>query len=463
MDAGGLTARLPSANLALEVTRLSDTRYARSGGLFIAYRVAGTGPIDLLLSPGYLTHVEQNFEWPPYAAFVEALASFSRVIVFDRRGSGLSDRLRDNGNIDEVMDDIAAVMDAVGSERAALVGLNDGGPVCTVYAAAHPERCSALVLFNSYARGTRTDGYACAPSAEEHAETLRRYEATFGRRPFAAGVVAPGLAHDPEFLRWLLRAQRYGASPGAAMDWYRLTTTIDVRGVLGTIRVPTLVLHRTEGREAVTAAARHLAASIPGARLLGLPGKDPIGVADSWRSDAAEIEQFVAGSRRSLEADRIMATVLFTDIVGSTGHAVRSGDRRWTELLSVHNVAVRRILSEHGGREVNTTGDGFVATFDRPGAAIRCATAIRNASSGDGLEVRAALHAGEVEVLGEDIGGIAVHIAARILALCEPGEVLLSRTVRDLVAGSGIAFDDRGVHALRGLPEEWQLYAVAAA
>jgi class 3 adenylate cyclase len=445
---------------ALRVSSLSDTQYARSGDLFIAYRVAGTGPTDVLLAPGYLSHVEQNFEWPPYAAFIDALASFARVIVFDRRGSGLSDRLRDNGNFDEVMEDISAVLDAVGSKRAAMIGVLDGGPVCSVYAAAHPERCSALILFGSYARGTRAPDYEFAPSEEEHEETLRRYELAFGRRPFAARVVAPGLADDPQFLRWLLRAQRYGASPGAAMDWYRMTAALDIREVLPTIRVPTLVMHRTERRAPASAAAEHLAANIPGARLVGLPGADPLGTGPQWRSDAAEIERFLTGSQKTLTADRVLATVLFTDIVGSTGHATRLGDERWREVLARHDLIVRRLLDDHGGREVNTTGDGFLATFDRPGAAIRCATAIRDEVSEAGVEVRAALHAGEVEVRGSDIGGIAVHIASRILGLAGPGEVLLSRTVRDLVAGSGLAVVDRGEHSLKDLQEPWRLYVV---
>ena len=452
-----------NGSLAGPVAALSDTRYARSGDLYIAYRVAGTGPPDVVLSPGYLTHVEQNFEWPPYAGFVEALSAFARVIVFDRRGSGLSDRLRESGNFDEMIEDISAVLDDVGSERAALLGFVDGGPVCAVYAATHPERTSALVLSDSYACGTRTDDYPCAPSAEEHAETLRRYESGYGRRPIGASVIAPTRVGEPAFRRWLLRAQRYGASPAAAMRWYRMTMEVDIRDILPAIRVPTLVLYRNEGLESSRAAARFLADNVPDARLVGLPGDGMIGFGTDWRRAAAEIEQFVTGSRKSLGADRVLATVLFTDIVGSTEHALRFGDQRWRDVLADHDRAVRARLAEHGGREVKTTGDGFVATFDRPGGAIRCAAAIRDALAEADLQVRAGLHAGEVEVLGDDIGGIAVHIASRILGLAGAGEILLSRTVRDLVAGSGIGFADRGEHALKGLPEPWQLYEVATA
>ena len=439
---------------------LSDIRYARSGDLFIAYRVAGQGPPDVLLSPGFLTHVEQNFEWPPYRAFVEALASFARVIVFDRRGSGLSDRLRDDGNFDEMIEDVTAVLDHVGSKRAALVGISDGGPLCSVYAATHPHRTSALVLQASYACGTAVDGYDCAPTADEHAATLRRYETAYGRRPFGARVIAPSTADDPAFRRWLLRAQRYGASPAAAMAWYRLTMLIDIRDVLPTIRVPTLVLYRTEGLPRLTAAARHLAASVPDARLAELPGDAPLGMGDEWREDAAQVQQFVTGSRTALQVDRILATVLFTDIAGSTEQALRVGDHRWREMLEIHNDQTRRLLEQHRGREIKSTGDGFLATFDRPGAAIRCATAIADAVAKHGLTVRAAIHAGEIELLKDDIGGIGVHIASRILDATDPGEVRVSRTVRDLVAGSDLTFSDLGEHSLKDLPEPWRLYRV---
>ncbi len=451
-----------AATVRKEVGALSDTRYARSGDLFIAYRVAGDGPHDLLLAPGYMSHVEQNYEWPAAAAMVETLASFSRVIVFDRRGSGLSDRLRESGNFDEIIEDISAVLDDAGSERATLVGFNDAGPMCCVYAATHPERTSALVLFNSYARGRRDDDYPWALADEEHAAVLKVYEEHFGRRPVALGVLNPPLRKDPAFRRWVGRAQRYGASPGAAITWYRMAMEVDIRSVLPTIRVPTLVLHRPASSPWVAGAARHLAENIPDARLVEQPGNElgTAGIGD-WRAFVAELQQFVTGSRKSLEADRVLATVLFTDIVGSTQRALRAGDQHWRDTLTAHNFIVRRLLAEHDGREVNTTGDGFVATFDRPGAAIRCAVDIRRALQEGSVEVRAALHAGEVEVLGDDIGGIAVHIASRILSAAGPAEILVSSTVRDLVAGSGIAFDDRGEQELKDLPEAWHLYAVA--
>ena len=442
------------------MSALSDTRFARSGDLYIAYRTMGDGPHDLLLAPGYMTHVEQNFEWPAYRDLIGALANFSRVIVFDRRGSGLSDRLREHGNSDEMIEDITAVLDDAGTERATLVGTNDGGPMCTVYAATHPERTSALVLFNSYARGRRDDDYPWALTDEEHATVLELYAQHFGRRPVALGTLNPPLRRDPAFRRFMGRAQRYGASPGAAIAWYRMAMELDIRDILPTVRVPTLVLHRPASSPWLAGAARHLAQAIPQASLVEQPGTELHALGGDWRAFVTEVQEFVTGSRTTLSADRILATVLFTDIVGSTEQAMRTGDARWRETLTTHNATVRQLLREHGGREVKTTGDGFLATFDRPGAAIRCAAAIREGVLEAGIDVRAALHAGEVEVLGDDIGGIAVHIASRILGVTRPGEVLVSRTVRDLVAGSRIRFTDAGEHTLKDLPEPWALYAV---
>jgi class 3 adenylate cyclase len=422
--------------------------------------VLGDGPVDLVYVPGYMTNVEQNWEWPPYARFFERLASFSRLILYDRRGTGMSDRIQTLGSFDETVDDLVAVMEAAGSSRAALWGGAEGGPTCMLFAATYPERTAALVLYASYAKRTWAPDYPWGLSKEMDARIVRGFVERWGREPMGIHVMAPSAAEDPSFREWYLRALRFGGTPGSALAWYRMTADIDVRPLLPAIRVPTLVLHRVGDRVIPVESGRHLAQHIPGARYVELPGADHLNTVGS--DDVAdEMEEFLTGSRPMPEADRVLSTVLFTDIVGSTERAAELGDRRWRELLERHDGLVRENLERFRGREVKTAGDGFLATFDGPARGIRSAAAIAEAVSSLGLRIRAGLHTGEIELAGADVRGIAVHIAARVMAMAGPGEVLVSGTVKDLVVGSGIGFEDRGTHELKGVPGEWRLFAVA--
>jgi class 3 adenylate cyclase len=442
--------------------KIPETQYAKSGDLYIAYQVVGSGPIDVVLAPPFMSHIEQNWEWPPRAHLQRRLASFSRLITFDRRGTGLSDRISVFATFDELMDDIRAVMEAAGSERAALIGMAEGGPMCALFAATHPERTSALVLYGTYAKATRSPDYPWAPTPEHHRRVLDTYDRKWGREPVGVGKLAPSLYSDERFRRFLARAERYAVSPGAAIAWYRTTTEIDIRHVLPTIRIPTLVCHRTGDRMFDISGARYMAEQITDARFVELSGED-VSYATTPAADqlADEIEVFLTGQRGKHEIDRVLATVLFTDIVGSTERVAQVGDRRWRETLEAHNEIVRGQLEAFRGREVKTVGDGFLATFDGPARAIRCAETIREEVRALGLEVRAGLHTGECEIADGDVRGIAVHIGARIAAMAGASEILVSNTVKDLVVGSGIEFEDRGSHALKGLPGEWRLYAVA--
>jgi pimeloyl-ACP methyl ester carboxylesterase len=436
-----------------------ETRYARSGELRIAYQILGDGPLDLVWAPGYLSHLEQNQWWPSYADLLERLASFSRLITFDRRGTGLSDRILSLGSFEELLDDITAVLDAAGSERAALFGGAEGGPMCALYAATFPERVSALVLGASYPRRTAAPDYPWGLDEARQARILAAYDERWGTREFGVGMLAPSLADDERFLEWHAQACRFAGTPASALAWFRITMEIDIRDVLPAIRVPTLVLHRTDDRVIPVEAGRYLAEHIPEAKLVEFPGSDHYPFAGDYGSYVEEIEEFLTGSRSRRERDRVLATVLFTDIVGSTERAAELGDRRWAELLSDHHRVVRAELERHRGQEVRVVGDSFLATFDGPARGIRCAEAIRDAVRPLGIEVRAGLHTGELELAASGIEGIAVHIGARIAALAGPGEILASSTVKDLVAGSGIEFGDRGAHALKGVPGEWHLYA----
>ena len=437
----------------------AEIRYAKSNRLFIAYRVFGQGPPDLVVAPGYMSNVEQNWEWPGYARFMERLSSFSRVIVFDRRGTGLSDRITDLGTFDDLMDDIRAVMDDAGSEQAAVLGGAEGGPMCILYAGTFPDRTSALILSTTYARRMWASDYPWGITPELDSQIMEAYEQRWGRGPMGIRVLAPGLADDPAFRHWYIRALRFGGSPGAAMAWYRITADIDVRDILPAIRVPTLITHRTNDRAIPVEHGRYLAERIPGARYVELPGDDHFWFAGDSDAILAEIQEFLVGVRPVPEPNRVLATIMFTDIVGSTERAAAVGDRRWRDVLDSHHALVRRELERFHGREVDTAGDGFLATFDGPARAIRCGLAIREATRSIGIEVRVGIHTGEIELAGDDIRGIAVHIGARVGAMGKPGEVLVSRTVKDLVAGSGIEFEDRGTHMLKGVPGEWQIFA----
>ena len=439
----------------------AETRYARSGDLRIAYQVHGEGPIDLVFAPGYLSHLEQNQWWPDYARFIEKMAAFSRLIIFDRRGTGLSDRILSLGSFEELMDDIAAVMDAARSERAALFGAAEGGPMCVLFAATFPERTSALVLGASYARRTWAPDYPWGLDEQAQQRILDGYEERWGRPGFGSRSIAPSLVDDESFQTWYAQAQRFSGTPASARAWFRITMEIDVRDVLPAIRVPTLVVHRTGDRVIPVESGRYLAEHISDAKYVEIPGVDHFPFVGDFDATVDEVEEFLTGTRRSRELDRVLATVLFTDIVGSTARAAELGDRRWTELLAEHHRLVRQELDRHRGRVVRVEGDGTLTTFDGPARAIRCAEAIRDGVRALGLEVRAGLHTGEIELAGAGVEGIAVHIGARIAALAGAGEILVSSTVKDLVVGSGIEFADRGAHELKGIPGEWRVYGVA--
>jgi pimeloyl-ACP methyl ester carboxylesterase len=438
-----------------------QTQYAKSGDTSIAYQVVGDGPIDLVLVLGFATHLELNWESPPFARFFERISSFSRLIIFDKRGTGLSDPVTEVPTLELRIDDVRAVMDAAGSERAALFGISEGGPMSVLCAATHPERVTALVLYGAMGRTTEAPDYPWAAPAEALRESTTEFIAPYWGQQ-AEGMVelfAPSFADDPQAVEFTARMERSAASPAMVQQIFEMFLDIDVRAVLPTIHVPTLVLHRRGDRVVSRHAGEELASQIPGARYVELPGIDHLPWAGDSEAVLGEIEEFLTGARSVAEPDRVLATVMFTDIVGSTERAGELGDARWRELLEAHQEAVRRELTRFHGQEVKTLGDGYLATFDGPARAIRCGRAIAETAHSTGLEVRVGLHSGEVEVMEEDVGGIAVHIAARVGALATAGEVLVTSTVKDLVAGSGIQFVDRGAKHLKGIPDEWRLFA----
>jgi class 3 adenylate cyclase/alpha-beta hydrolase superfamily lysophospholipase len=439
-----------------------QTRYATTpDGVAIAYQVVGEGPRDLVWVPGWISHLEAAWDEPTLARFFERLASFSRLILFDKRGTGLSDRVPESAlpSLETRMSDVLTVCDAVGSSRAALLGVSEGAPMCVLFAATFPDRTTGLILYGGFARRLRDVDYPAGVPREESDAFLEDIRTNWGG-PVGIDVRAPSMAGDQRFRENWARYLRMGASPSAAVRLTRMNAEIDVRPVLSAVRVPTLVLHRTNDLAVSFDASRYLADHIEGAILKELPGSDHI----PWVGDAArlldEIEEFLTGIRGAPRPNRVLLTVLFTDIVGSTERAAALGDATWSDLLHAHNARVRELLGRHGGREVSTAGDGFLATFDGPARGLACGRAIADAVRSLGLEIRAGVHTGEVEIAGEDIRGLAVHIGARIAALAGPGEVLTSRTVKDLVVGSGLEFEDRGVHVLKGVPDEWHVYAV---
>jgi len=435
----------------------AEVRYARSGDVNIAYQVVGEGPMDIVLVPGFISHLELDWADPHSAHFLRRLASFSRLIRFDKRGTGLSDRPGGLPDLETRMDDVRAVLDAVGSERAALFGYSEGGPMSILFAGTYPERTTALVLYGTYAkRRDPDDDYPWAPTWAERRAYADQVERDWG---WEADMHRMSPSADEAMGRWWAARARAAASPGAARDLILMNSQIDVRALLPAIRVPTLVLHRSGDRDSRPEEGRYIAGRIPGARFVELPGDDHFPSIDGDQI-LDEVEEFLTGVRRAAEPDRVLATVLFTDIVGSTERAATLGDRAWIELREAHHAIVRRELGQFRGREVDTAGDGFLATFDGPARAIRCAGAVAEAVRELGLEVRAGVHTGEVELTGDKVGGIAVHIGARVAARAEPGEVLVSSTVRDLVAGSGISFADRGAAELKGVPGEWRLFSV---
>jgi class 3 adenylate cyclase len=438
-----------------------ETRYARSGDVHIAYQVFGSGELDLVLVSGFISHLELVWEHEPAARFLEGLGSFARVINFDRRGSGLSDPVAEAPTLEERMDDVRAVMDAAGSERAALCGISEGVPMCLLFAATYPERARALVCAGGMARSTWAEDYTFATPADALLESgLEFLLPDWGQGVVALEVAAPSQAENPEARSFFARMERASASPGMITQLAQMFLDIDVRDVVPTVHVPTLLLHRRHDLLVNVRHSRWLAEHLPDARLVELPGRDHTPWYENPERTLSEVKEFLTGTVYAPEPDRMLATILFTDIVDSTRTAAEVGDGRWRELLEGHQAGVRRALERFGGREVKSTGDGFLATFDGPARAIRCAAGILDSSQALGLHVRAGVHTGECEVMGDDIGGIAVHIAARVSHLAGPGEVLVSRTVKDLVAGSGIEFTGRGSHELKGVPDTWELHAV---
>jgi pimeloyl-ACP methyl ester carboxylesterase len=437
-----------------------ETRYVASGDVNIAYQVVGDGPRDLIIVPGWLSNIEVFWEEPTLVRFLERLATFSRLILFDKRGTGLSDRISDMPMLETRMDDVRAVMDAVSSERAALLGYSEGGPMSALFAATFPARTSALIMIGSFARRIQSPDYPWAPTVDERDQFIEITRREWGG-PVGIEARAPSMAHDERFRTWWARMLRMSASPGANVALLKMNSEIDVRHVLPTIRVPTLLIHNVGDRCVDVRDSRYMATQIPGAKYVELDGIDHLPWVGNPEAIFDEIEEFLTGVRTGPDPDRVLATVMFTDIVESTARAVELGDRAWRDVLVRHHTLVRDELSRFRGREIDTAGDGFFATFDGPARAIRCACAISTSVRSLGIDVRAGLHTGECEVIGEKVGGIAVHIGARVAGLAEAGEVLVSNTVKDLVAGSGIGFQSRGVHMLKGIPGEWNLFAVS--
>jgi pimeloyl-ACP methyl ester carboxylesterase/class 3 adenylate cyclase len=444
-----------------------EVRYAKSGDVSIAYSVVGDGDFDLIFVGGWIfSSLEFGWDGPP-ADFFRRLASFSRLILFDKRGTGLSDRTSGIPDLETRADDIRAVMDAAGSKRAAIIGVSEGGPITLLFAATYPERTAAVIVYGCSVSFIRSEDYPWAPSREQWEEHIRQMSA-HGETPDwlqqTLDNEAPSVAAEESVRRWWRRWVLTSASPGAVIALWRMNIELDARDTLSAIRVPTLVVHRNEDRVYDVAEARYIAQRIPGAELIELPGAD-----HAWWVDpdqiAGEIEEFLrriwgSGEWDVVESDRVLATVLFTDIVASTAKLAELGDRRWKELLEQHHAVVRRQLVRFWGREIDTAGDGFFASFDGPARAIRCACAITRSVRELGLDIRSGLHTGECELLDGKVGGIAVHVGARVAMEAAAGEVLVSSTVKDLVAGSGIDFSERGVATLKGVPGEWRLYSV---
>jgi class 3 adenylate cyclase/esterase/lipase len=447
---------------------VSETRYAMSGDVSIAYRVAGEGPFDIVFIPGSGSHAELAWDLPlPFRSWFERFASFARVIHFDKRGTGMSDAVSPATTLETRMDDVRAVMDAVGSERAAVIGLSEGGPMSALFAATYPDRAWALVLWGAMAKQTRAPDYPWGDDEDEMRRLIANMPANVADRPERiernAREACP--AATEEEIKALVTYFRNALTPGGAMALNVMNLAIDVRDVLPAIRIPTLVLHNTGDPWVPVGNGRYLAEHIPGATFVELPEKGHIPSTATSGPSLDAMEQFLrraweAGAWQESEPDRVLATVLFTDIVGSSEHAVALGDREWRKRLEQHHELVRRQLVRFRGREVDTAGDGFFASFDGPARAIRCACAISEAVGEMGLDVRAGLHTGECEVVDGKVAGIAVHTGARVASQAQPGEVLVSSTVKDLVAGSEIQFTDRGVAALKGIPGEWRLFAV---
>ncbi|MGQ0670740.1 MAG: alpha/beta fold hydrolase [Actinomycetota bacterium] len=445
-----------------------ETQYAKTAdGVHIAYQVVGQGLVDLVFVMGWTSNIEAMLEEPSLARFLSRLASFSRLIIFDKRGCGLSDRVPESDlpTLETRMDDVRAIMDVTGSDRAVVFGVSEGGPMSLLFAATYPERTLGLILFGTAPRFAWASDFPWRATDEEHQRELEEIDRAWGTREYAASALrrwaAPSLAEDERLISWLASYLRRAASPGAAMALEMMNHRIDVRHALPAIHVPTLVLARTGDIDFPIEATRQMAGKIPGARMVEQPGVDHFFWVGDQDALLDEVERFVKEARDDeAELDRVLATVLFTDIVGSTDKAASLGDRRWRELLDAHHAKIRSLLGRFRGKEIDTAGDGFLATFDGPIRAVRCATAATEAVRDLGLEIRAGLHTGEVELADDKVRGIAVHIGARVAALASPSEVLVSSTVKDLVAGSALEFEDRGEHELKGIPGTWRVHRV---
>ncbi|MHB8513506.1 MAG: adenylate/guanylate cyclase domain-containing protein [Actinomycetota bacterium] len=439
-----------------------EIRWTKRDELAIAYFTVGQGPPDIVYCPNWTNNIEIFWEQGPFGLIMKPLAAMGRLIAFDQPGTGISDpvALNELPPIEQWMEDVRIVMDAAGSERAALVAIGAGGALACLFAASHPERVSSLVLLGAFARFMRAEDYPAGYPEHTREPGLKAWLDVWGTGRQVL-TTAPSVAHDEREINIMGRAERHSASPGVARAYFSLINDLDVREVLPAIRVPTLVIHRTGDRWIRVEHARYLATHIPGAKLVEVPGDDHFFMFSDTDFVMSEIREFLTGSRAYQgDTDRVLATLLFTDIVDSTRRASQIGDARWRELLTAHNAAVRALLERFRGKEIKSTGDGFLATFDGPARAVRCAKAIVDETRRLGLEVRIGLHTGEVEMLGADVGGIAVHIGARVMAAAGSGEILVSSSVPPLVLGSGIEFDDRGSHEFKGVREPWHLFSV---
>jgi pimeloyl-ACP methyl ester carboxylesterase len=437
-----------------------ETRYVKSGDVHIAYQVIGNGPTDLVFVPGFVSNVQAVWDFTEHANFLRRLASFCRLIIFDKRGTGMSDRGSQLFSLEQRMADVQAIMDDVGLERAALFGISEGGPMSILFAASYPQRTAGLIVYGSYAKRSWAPDYPFGWKEERWKVVLDNIDRHWGTpEGVNLSMWAPSIMHDEQVSARATAYFRAAASPGAVLAVMNMNREIDVRHVLPSVHVPTLILHRVDERVLDIEHARYLAQHIPQARLVELPGIDHMPWIGDSEAIVQEMEEFLTGARQIPEPERVLATVLFTDIVESTERAAAIGDRKWRELLESYQSVVREQLGRFRGREIDTAGDGFLASFDGPARAIRCAAAVRERSRSLGMEIRAGLHTGECEVMGEKLGGIAVHIGSRVAGKAAPGEIVVSQTVRDLVAGSGLSFAERGAHALKGVPGEWRLYA----
>src|SRR5215467_7021049 len=436
---------------------IPDVKYARNGDVSIAYQVLGKGPVDIIYVPPFVSNLDLQWQEPEQARYLQRLASFSRLVMFDKRGTGLSDRTG-IATLEERMDDVRAVMDAVGLERGVVFGTSEGGAMSLLFTATYPERVQALILYGAYARQVATPDYPEGISPEIAKDRMEALRTRWGQGIMASVLAAERVA-DPAFLERQARWERLSASPGAVVALYQMICELDVRHLLTAVKVPTLILHRV-GAPTHASQSRFLGRHIPGARMVELPGKEYYPFFGDQDAIFGEIEEFLTGTRSRPDVDRVLATVLFTDIIDSTRRAVELGDQKWRELLESHHTLIRDELKRFRGREIDTAGDGFFAVFDGPARAIRAAVAIVDKLVKLGIRVRAGIHTGECDVMDNKLSGVAVHIGARVAALAEPGEVLVSSTVKDLVAGSGLRFGDRGVHDLKGIPGGWQLYSV---